>query len=124
MRRDWAIVLLLAALTVISFWGVSQHQFVNYDDTAYVTQNPHVQAGLTWEGLAWAFGRLHGEQTYWHPLTWVSHMLDVQLFDLDPGRHHLAGAAIHALNASVLLLVLRGATGALWTSQQHGEVSA
>ncbi len=114
MRRDWAVVLLLAALTVIPFWEVSQHQFVNYDDTDYVTQNPHVQAGVTWAGLAWAFGRLHGEQTYWHPLTWVSHMLDCQLFGLRPAGHHLVNLLFHTLNTVLVFLLFRRLTGAFW----------
>lgn len=114
MRRDWAVVLLLAVLTVVSFWEVSQHQFVNYDDTDYVTQNPHVQAGVTREGLGWAFGRLHGEQTYWHPLTWVSHMLDCQLFGLRPAGHHSVNLFFHTLNTVLVFLVFRRLTGAFW----------
>ncbi len=81
----WLVCLLLAAVTLAVFWPATGFDFVNYDDPLYVTDNPHVQAGLTWEGLAWAFGRVHGEETYWHPLTWVSHMVDCQLYGLKPG---------------------------------------
>jgi protein O-mannosyl-transferase len=114
MRRDWVVVLLLAAITVISYWEVNQHQFVNYDDTDYVTQNPQVQAGVTRAGLAWAFDRLHGEQTYWHPLTWVSHMLDCQLFGLRPAGHHLVNLLFHTLNTVLVFLLFRRLTGAFW----------
>src|SRR5262245_24663920 len=86
------ICLVLAAITLAVYWPVRGFDFINLDDNCYVTANPYVQAGLTRDGLAWAFGQLHGELTYWHPLTWVSHMLDCQLFGLDPGGHHLMNA--------------------------------
>ena len=95
MRRDWQIMALLAAATVAVFWQVSRHEFVNFDDPAYVTYNPVVQEGLTWPGVAWAFGKLHGEATYWHPVTWLSHMLDCQLFGLKPAGHHLTSLLLH-----------------------------
>src|SRR5262249_30491392 len=78
--------------------------------------NGIVQRGLTAEGLAWAFGQLHGTATYWHPLTWISHMLDCQLFGLKPGPHHLVNVLFHALNAVLLLVLLHRLTGALWRS--------
>jgi protein O-mannosyl-transferase len=105
MRREWMIGCLVAGLTVAVYWPVWQHAFVNYDDPLYVTENWHVQAGISRPGLAWAFLNLRGEQTYWHPLTWVSHMLDCQVFGLKPGAHHLVNAAWHAANALVLLAV-------------------
>jgi protein O-mannosyl-transferase len=111
MRRDWQIMALLAAATLAVFWQVSRHEFVNYDDPAYVTFNPTVQQGLTWQGVAWAFGELHGEATYWHPLTWLSHMLDCQLFGLRPAGHHLSSLCLHTLNTILLFVLLRGLTG-------------
>jgi tetratricopeptide (TPR) repeat protein len=111
MRRDWQIMALLAAATVAVFWQVSRHEFVNYDDPAYVTYNPMVQQGLTWPGVAWAFGELHGEATYWHPLTWLSHMLDCQLFGLRPAGHHLSSLLLHTLNTVLLFVLLRRMTG-------------
>jgi tetratricopeptide (TPR) repeat protein len=111
MRRDWQIMALLAAATFAVFWQVSRHEFVNYDDPAYVTFNPMVQQGLTWPGVAWAFGELHGEATYWHPLTWLSHMLDCQLFGLKPAGHHLTSLLLHTLNTVLLFVVLRRMTG-------------
>jgi len=111
-----AVCLLLVAATVISFWQVSQHQFVNYDDNLYVTDNPHIQAGVTWPGLKWAFGQLQGEGTYWHPLTWVSHMVDCGLFGLRPAGHHLMNLLFHALNAVLVFLVFYRMTKAFWRS--------
>ena len=111
MRRDWQIMLLLAAATVAVFWQVSRHEFVNYDDPAYVTFNPMVQQGLTWPGVKWAFGQLHGEATYWHPLTWLSHMLDCQLYGLRPAGHHLTSLLLHTLNTVLLFALLRRMTG-------------
>src|ERR1035438_9341355 len=111
MRRAWLIMALLAAATVAVFWQVSRHEFVNFDDPAYVTHNPMVQQGLTWPGVAWAFGELHGEATYWHPVTWLSHMLDYQLFGLRPAGHHLSSLFLHTLNTVLLFVLLRRMTG-------------
>jgi tetratricopeptide (TPR) repeat protein len=88
--------------------------FITYDDPVYVTQNPHVTNGLTWAGLWWAFTST--EASNWHPLTWVSHMADVQLFGLRPWGHHATSVILHALNASLLFYVLRRITGAPWRS--------
>jgi protein O-mannosyl-transferase len=111
MRRDWQIMALLAAATVAVFWQVSWQEFVNFDDPVYVTYNPVVREGLTWPGVVWAFANLHGEATYWHPLTWLSHMLDCQLFGLKPAGHHLTSLFLHTLNALLLFVVLRRMTG-------------
>src|ERR1039458_9547141 len=111
MRRDWQIMALLAAATVAVFWQVSRHEVVNFDDPAYVTHTPMVQQGLTWPGVAWAFGELHGEATYWHPVTWLSHMLDCQLFGLKPAGHHLSSLFLHTLNTILLFVLLRRMTG-------------
>src|SRR5512137_2672371 len=85
MRRDAIICLGLAAITLALFWPVSRHEFVNLDDPDYVTENPAVQAGVTWAGVRWAFSGSHASN--WHPLTWLSHMLDCQLFGLTAGAH-------------------------------------
>jgi len=116
ISREWIAGLALAALTLAVYWPVRNHAFINYDDPVYVAENWHVQAGLSRPGLAWAFLNLHGEHTYWHPVTWVSHMLDCQLFGLNAGRHHLVNVAFHAANALLLLLVLRRMTGTFWRS--------
>jgi Flp pilus assembly protein TadD len=106
----------LALVTLALYWPVRGHDFINYDDTDYVTRNAIVQRGLTFEGLAWAFGQLHGTNTYWHPLTWLSHMLDCQLFGLKPGPHHLMNVFFHMLNAVLVLVLWYRLTGALWRS--------
>jgi hypothetical protein len=114
--REWITGLALAAVTLTVYWPVRNHAFINYDDPIYVTGNRHVQAGISRPGVAWAFLNLHGEHTYWHPVTWVSHMLDCQLFGLNPGPHHLVNVAFHIANALLLLLALHRMTGALWRS--------
>src|SRR5688572_29251412 len=112
MRRDVWLALLLAAGTLLLYGRVFNYEFVNYDDPDYVTGNEHVQNGLTKEGIKWAFTKLHGEQTYWHPVTWLSHMLDVQLFGLRAGWHHIGNVMFHVTNVVLLFLLLRMMTGA------------
>jgi protein O-mannosyl-transferase len=110
----WLMAVLLVVVTSAVYWPVMGHDFVNYDDPAYVTDNPHVRAGLTWDGLVWAFGRIHGDGTYWHPLSWVSHMVDCRLYGLKPGGHHRTNVLLHAANAALVFLVFRRMTGAFW----------
>jgi len=114
-RRALAVALALAAVTVAVYWPVARHDFVDYDDPVYVQGNRVVQRGLTAAGLRYAF-RPSVEASNWHPLTWLSHMVDVQLFGLQAGAHHLVNVALHALNAVLLFLLLRRMTGALWRS--------
>jgi tetratricopeptide (TPR) repeat protein len=110
----WLIAVLLALVTIAIYWPATGHDFINFDDPLYITDNPHIRAGLTWEGLAWAFGRVHGEGTYWHPVSWVSHMVDCQLYGLKPRGHHLTNVLVHAANAVLVFLVFRRMTGAFW----------
>ena len=112
MRRPRLIALLLALTTLLAYLPVWQHAFVVYDDPEYVTENPLVQAGLTWPGVRWAFTTWHVSN--WHPLTWLSHLLDCELFGLHAGPHHLVNVLFHALNAALLFVLLRRWTGALW----------
>jgi protein O-mannosyl-transferase len=108
---------LCAALAVVLFavfGGLLSSDFVLYDDAAYVTGNTHVLKGLSRESVSWAFTST--EAANWHPLTWLSHMLDVQLFGLNGGRHHATSLLLHTLNALLLLLLLFRMTGALWRS--------
>jgi len=100
----------LAALTIAVYASVRGNGFVTWDDGAYVVANPQVARGLTWDGVAWAFTALHAGN--WHPLTWLSHMLDVQLFGMDAGAHHVVGLVLHVANALLLFDVLRRMTGA------------
>ncbi len=90
------------------------HEFIRYDDPAYITENPHVTSGLSWANVRWAFTSI--EASNWHPLTWISHMADCQLFGLWAGGHHLTSVLLHALNTLLLFLALRRMTGAPWRS--------
>src|SRR5580698_6358439 len=109
----WVCLALIAA-NLIVYASVWHHGFVNYDDDDYVTANPVDLRGLTWDGVAWAFTT---EQAInWHPLTWLSHMLDVQLYGLDAGAHHLTNLLLHILNTLLLFGLLHRMTGALGRS--------
>src|ERR1035441_6478027 len=110
----WLIAALLMLVTMALYWPVTGHDFINFDDPGYVTANPQVQGGLTWENTWWALTTLH--LGLWHPLTWISHMLDCQWFGLRSGWHHLTSLLLHAANTALLFVVLRGMTGALWRS--------
>lgn len=112
--RTILAVLALLALTVAVYAPVGHFDFVQLDDPAYVTENPHVLGGLTLEGAAWAFTTGHAAN--WHPVTWLSHMLDVQLFGVAGGAHHLTSLALHAANTLLLFGLLALLTGALWRS--------
>ena len=108
------VCLLLAVSTLVVYWPVTGHDFVNYDDTDYVTANPYVQAGLSAQGLAWVW---HSDVARnWHPVTMLSHMLDCQLYGMRPGGHHLTSLLFHIANSLLLFLLLRNMTGCLWRS--------
>ena len=104
----------IAALTVVIYWPVHSHPFIGFDDPWYVVENARVKEGLTLKSLWWALTTNYFAN--WHPLTWISHMTDVQLFGLNPGAHHLVNLAFHAANSVLLLFVLWRMTGALWRS--------
>lgn len=106
--------LLLVLVTLVTFLPVTGHEFVRFDDPLYVTNNPQVQAGLTGEGLAWALTA--NVASNWHPLTLVSHMLDCQLYGLNPRGHHLTSLLLHVINTVLLFEVLRRMTGSTWRS--------
>ena len=105
------ICVLLAAAALAVFWGALGCDFVNYDDPTYITSNADAQHGLTRAGVVWAFET--GAASNWHPLTWLSHMADVQFFGLKPAGHHLTSVLLHAANAALLFLILNAMTGAL-----------
>ena len=108
------ICLALGLITLGVFAPSLSHEFLAYDDQAYVTENPHVQAGLTWPGVRWAFRSYAASN--WHPVTWLSHMLDCQLYGLRPAGHHLTNLLLHTANTLLLFLVLNRMTGAMWRS--------
>ncbi len=114
MRRNLLPALLLIAATFIVFAPVAQHDYINLDDQAYVPENPHINKGLTLDGVRWAFTTHHGGS--WHPVTWLSHMLDVQWFGLKAGPQHLMSVGIHAVSAALLFLALFLMTQARWES--------
>ncbi len=109
-----AICFALAIGTFILYRPVSQNGFTNFDDDAYITGNPHVKAGVTWSGIVWAFKS--GYAANWHPLTWISHMVDCQLFGLNAGDHHLVNVFFHVANTLLLFGLLNMMTGAVWRS--------
>src|ERR1017187_3594120 len=113
-QRVTAICLALAVVTLLVYLPILHNGFVNYDDPDYITTNPHVKAGLTWSGIVWAFQS--AEASNWHPLTWISHMADCQLFGLNPAGHHLTSLLFHTANTLLLFILLNRLTGALWRS--------
>jgi tetratricopeptide (TPR) repeat protein len=113
MPRPRVIGLSLAFATLLAYLPATHDLFVNYDDDVYITQNQIVQKGLTWAGVKWAFTTCHASN--WHPLTWLSHMADCELFRLNPGGHHLVNVLFHAANATLLFLLLLRLTEALWS---------
>ena len=115
-NKSWVfpicLVLVLAALAV--FWQVHHHEFIDFDDDDYIYDNNYVRPGLTREGLVYAF--TSHDLGDWHPLTMLSHMLDCQLYELDPGGHHLTSVLFHVANTLLLFIVLNSMTGSLWPS--------
>ena len=113
-KRLLIISLLIIIAAFMAFSQVTHCDFINFDDTDYVTDNSHVQEGLSVEGIIWAFTTGHASN--WHPVTWISHMVDVQLFGLSPGWHHLMNLLFHLASTLLLFLVLHRMTKALWQS--------
>jgi tetratricopeptide (TPR) repeat protein len=112
--RRRLICLILILLTLALYWPVTNHAFINFDDDQYVTDNFHVKPGLTWPGIVWAFQS--GYAYNWHPLTWISHMLDCQLYGLNPAGHHLTNLLLHIANTLLLFLFLSRTSGTIWRS--------
>jgi hypothetical protein len=114
-RRNLAICLLLAVATFALYSPAIGHPFIfEYDDSCYVINNSHVQAGVAWKTIAWALASMRCGN--WHPLTWLSHALDCQLFGMNPHGHHVTNVLLHVLNVVLLFLLLAWATGALGRS--------
>ncbi|MGZ5568069.1 MAG: tetratricopeptide repeat protein [Limisphaerales bacterium] len=106
----------LTLSTLAIYWPITHHYFVNFDDFDFVTENAHVQAGLTWDSIKWAFSLKTEVARNWHPLTMLTHMLDCQLFGLKAGMHHLVTLLYHVANTLLLFFLLRKMTGAMWRS--------
>jgi len=116
-KKSILVTLILILLTLGLYSQVATFDFVRFDDNEYIAENSRVQQGLSWENLKWAFG--FSEEAimyYYHPLTWVSFMMDAQIFGVDAGAHHLVNVIIHVINTVLLFLVLRWMTGTLWPS--------
>lgn len=107
--NNYMIVLVLAVAGLILYSRTSTNSFISLDDPTYITENPVVREGLTTQGIAWAFTSTYAEN--WHPITWLSHMLDIQIFGLSPAGHHIASALLHILNTLILFFVLSIMTG-------------
>jgi tetratricopeptide (TPR) repeat protein len=118
VKRGISIELLISMALIVAtiavFWQVGNNGFINYDDPGYVFENPHVASGLSQENIRWAFTAIH--MSNWHPLTWISHMIDCQFFGLDPRGHHFTSLALHILNTLLLFFFLARTTGAHWRS--------
>jgi len=113
-RNTVLIYIALAAVTFIAFEQVRQNDFIDYDDDTYITSNPHVQQGITPKSIRWAFTT--GYQANWHPLTWLSHMLDCKLFGPKPAGHHMTNLFFHIINTLLLFAILKAITKATWPS--------
>jgi tetratricopeptide (TPR) repeat protein len=114
IRSKWIIPLILIACIAAVYRGLPSYDFVDYDDSAYVTENRWVREGLSLKGLEWTFRTMHSSN--WHPLTWLSHMADVELFGVDPCGHHLVNVILHGLNSILLFFLLFRMTDHFWRS--------
>jgi len=113
MRRT-LLTLVLAAVVLAVFWPAVGNEFVNYDDDRYIVDNPSIQRGFDAVSLRWAWTTNH--MANWHPLTWMSHMLDWRLYGADPAGHHATSVVLHAVNTALVFVVLEAMTGAAWRS--------
>jgi Flp pilus assembly protein TadD/general stress protein CsbA len=113
-KRTFVLCLLLIVATLAVYNPVNRNTFVNFDDDHYITHNPNVITGLNWQTVQWALTNFY--EANWHPLTWISHALDCQLFGLNPVGHHYVNVFLHALNAVLLFWLLQSATKCTWRS--------
>src|SRR5689334_21994857 len=118
-RFPWAIAVALTLVTLAVYWPVRHFEYINYDDQDYAYENAHVTKGWTADGVHWAFTT--GFAANWHPLTWLSLMLDTMLFGHHPGAHHMMNVVYHVAAAVILFAVLFHMTGA---SGRSGFVAA
>jgi tetratricopeptide (TPR) repeat protein len=116
------LCLLLAVATLAFYNPIVHNQFIDFDNAPYILKNPHVQSGLTWQTVKWAFTTFHTGN--WHPVTWLSHAVDCQFFRLNPIGHHYTNLLLHTCNAVLVFLLLRRATGRAWASLLVGTLFA
>lgn len=112
--RQAFILAVIIVLTFASYFGVLLSDFISYDDYKYVTDNAHVRGGLSLDGILWAFTTTHC--SHWHPLTWISHMADVQIFGMNPGGHHLINLIFHLFNIALVFIFICELTPDTWTA--------
>jgi len=117
-KLDWLILVGLFTLTLVVFWQATHFDFIHYDDPEYVFQNDHVKHGITWKNIRFAFTST--SLSNWHPLTWLSYMLDAQLFGIAPAAFHRTNVVVHACSTGVLFLLLLNATGSRWQALLAG----
>jgi tetratricopeptide (TPR) repeat protein len=113
-KQKLIVYIVLALVTLAVFWQVHQFDFVNFDDNIYVTQNSHIQSGITLDGLRWAFSTTYAE--FWHPLTWLSLIFDHQFYGLNPFGYHLTNLILHILSTLLLFWLFNRMTGTIWKS--------
>jgi tetratricopeptide (TPR) repeat protein len=113
-RKELMIGIGLVVAVLAAYWQVQYHDFIIFDDHQYVVKNLNIQKGLTLESISWAFTTTYA--SYWHPLTWLSHMLDYQLYGLNPKGHHFNNLLLHMASTLLLFIVLKRMTGTLWRS--------
>jgi len=114
VQPELLVYLFLVISILCVYWQVRNFSFVNFDDGQYVTGNYHVQAGLTLESLRWSLTATQASN--WHPLTWLSHMLDCQIYGMNPGHHHMTSVLFHILNSLLLFFIIKKISGSLWKS--------
>jgi protein O-mannosyl-transferase len=112
--RSFLIITALAVVGIIIYAQTIKFDFVNLDDNIYIVENPIVHTGLNWQSIIWAFTSSFGAN--WHPVTWISHLIDVEVFGLDAGGHHAVSFVLHIINSIVLFLLMRLLTGRVWES--------
>ena len=113
-NRKLIVYVFLALAVLAVFWQVNHYDFVTLDDDVYVTGNSHLQSGFTPNGLRWAFSTTYAQ--YWHPVTWLSLMLDYKLFGLNAGGYHVTNVLLHLLSALLLFMLFNRMTGEIWKS--------
>ena len=114
-KQKLIIYIVLIVVTLAVFWQVNQYDFINFDDPLYVTQNSHIQSGITLDGFRWAFSTTYANN-FWYPMIWLSFMLDYQLFGLNAGGYHLTNLILHVLSTLLLFWLFNRMTGAIWKS--------
>jgi protein O-mannosyl-transferase len=113
-RSDCSVYLLLLVLIFFVFFQTRTHGFINYDDETYITSNPHVAQGLNVQNMIWAFST--SDASNWHPLTWISHMMDIQIYGVNPGAHHFTNMLFHIANSFLIFFLFRKMTCEFWKS--------